>query len=169
MKPGNRWKWISPIRESYTESVPEAYAEALLLDVTVMPLYLCVRIQVEAAWKVVMLHPRRVEKYPSKQLHFIKQVHGAHRKRIIKPLFQNFFLLREAGSNNTFLLLVSCVPPLSEGSLPAIRSLGMADHEPFLLPNKNCPFLVPPALIQYKRLKFLDIYFRRISNSENFK
>jgi len=59
-------------KESYTETIPEAY-EALLLDVLHGDATLFMRAdQIEAAWKVVMPIIEAWEKYPAKELHMYK-------------------------------------------------------------------------------------------------
>jgi len=86
-------------KESYTESVPEAY-EALLLDALHGDATLFMRAdQVEAAWKVVMPILDAWKKYPSKQLHFYKAGSWGPTaaKELLKPYSKNFFLLPEAG------------------------------------------------------------------------
>jgi glucose-6-phosphate 1-dehydrogenase len=59
-------------KESYTETIPEAY-EALLLDVLHGDATLFMRAdQIEAAWKVVMPIIEAWEKYPEKDVHMYK-------------------------------------------------------------------------------------------------
>lgn len=82
-------------KESYTETIPEAY-EALLLDVLHGDATLFMRAdQIEAAWKVVMPILDAWEKHPSKDLHMYKAGScgptAAH--TLLKPYAKEWFEL----------------------------------------------------------------------------
>jgi len=84
-------------KESYHESIPEAY-EALLLDVLNGDATLFMRAdQVEAAWKVVMPIIDAWRKYPAKQLHLYKAGSWgpAASKELLKPYVQDWSLLQK--------------------------------------------------------------------------
>jgi len=84
-------------KESYNESIPEAY-EALLLDVLHADAALFMRAdQVEAAWKVVMPIIEAWRKYPAKQLHLYKAgTWGpAASKELLKPFVKDWCLLED--------------------------------------------------------------------------
>ncbi len=83
-------------KESYNESIPEAY-EALLLDVLIGDATLFMRAdQVEAAWKVVMPIINTWRKYPAKQLHLYKAGSWgpAAAKELLKPNVKDWCLLQ---------------------------------------------------------------------------
>jgi glucose-6-phosphate 1-dehydrogenase len=82
-------------KESYQESIPEAY-EALLLDVLHGDATLFMRAdQVEAAWKVVMPIVDAWRKYPAKQLHFYKAGSWGPTasRELLKPFSKDWCLL----------------------------------------------------------------------------
>ncbi len=82
-------------KESYQESIPEAY-EALLLDVLNGDATLFMRAdQVEAAWKVVMPIVNAWRKYPARQLHFYKAGSWGPTasKELLKPFSKDWCLL----------------------------------------------------------------------------
>ncbi len=84
-------------KESYNESIPEAY-EALLLDVLIGDATLFMRAdQVEAAWKVVMPIINTWRKYPAKQLHLYKAGSWgpAAAKELLKPYVKDWCLLQQ--------------------------------------------------------------------------
>jgi glucose-6-phosphate 1-dehydrogenase len=85
-------------KDSFTESVPEAY-EALLLDVLNGDATLFMRAdQVEAAWKIVMPVINAWKKYPKRQLYFYKAgTWGpAAAKELLKGYANDWYLLPAA-------------------------------------------------------------------------
>jgi glucose-6-phosphate 1-dehydrogenase len=82
-------------KESYTETIPEAY-EALLLDVLHGDATLFMRAdQVEAAWKVVMPILDAWKKFPEKELHQYKAgtAGPAAANALLKPCAKEWYEL----------------------------------------------------------------------------